>query len=262
MTCVVQFPSLPISSPARAPLSLFLSFFFPLSLPLCRLRCTDRCTPTYTPTSAIPSPNRSPFSLQPFPTTVHRILRKTLVQSLPTCSSSTTFSFFLPPPLPPILPFPFFFLSFLLHFHPFFPCLLSPLSALLFLRLRIPPSRSRASRKHGQPRIDTEGGNGGEAGGGNSWPSVFHESNVRDAVPATVSIDFDATDRRSVRSITLRLAEANVFVASFHDARSLDAPSRTSTLNSPLSSSTSRSRRHQSRLSDIIIYVSRLASFR
>lgn len=99
MTCVVQFPS-----PDTVAARLFLSFFL-LCLPLSHLRAPI-ATPSYTPTSSLllriarlfPS-SRSP----PLP----RILRKTLVQSLPTCSSSTTFLFFPN----------FFYLS----FPPFFP---------------------------------------------------------------------------------------------------------------------------------------------
>lgn len=140
MTCVVQFPSLPISSPARAPHSLFRFFpLFTFPTPLAAFVApiaVHRPTPP-SPTSAIPSPNRSPFSLQPFPTTaVHRILRKTLVQSLPTCSSLTTFSFFLPPPTPSESSSSLF-LSFLFaSFPPFFPLPTSPpppRSALPFL---------------------------------------------------------------------------------------------------------------------------------
>lgn len=100
MTCVVQFPS-----PDTVAARLFLSFFL-LCLPLSRLRAPI-ATPSYTPTSSLllriarlfPS-SRSP--------PLQRILRKTLVQSLPTCSSSTTFLFS-----------PNFFFTF--HFHPFFP---------------------------------------------------------------------------------------------------------------------------------------------
>lgn len=183
MTCVVQFPS-----PDTVASPLPLLSFFP-HLPLSH-RSAPIATPNlHTPTPP-PSPNRSPFSLHPH-------------QRRVSCAKPS-FN-----PYQPVRRRPFFFSfpSFLFFFLPFFPSSLSlpllffpfisPFFFLFSSRESLPLQARKTRPTPPIPPYRYEGG------GENTWPSVFHESNVRNAVPA-VPIDFDATDRATLRSISRR----------------------------------------------------------